>query len=309
MNILVTGCGGDIGTNIGRILKKYNLKCYGIDINDNHIGKYIFTECFKICRADNHNYIDEITNLVKKHNISLIIPCTEIEIKIFQNYKIDNVDFLICNKQFYDIGTNKYLTNKFLKDNNLDNPITYELNLENKFKLNYPFILKSKCGCGSKTVRLIEDEKMYEYILSKIDKLEDYIIQEYINGLEYTCCIYKNKDVCKTITMERTLCNGMTKSGQVVNNKIINNLLDKIIKLIEIVGSVNIQLRIKGDKAYIFEINPRFSSTIFFRHLLNFNDLIWFINDKLNLNLEHEEYNKDKIIGKKFCYSLDYHIL
>jgi len=29
----------------------------------------------------------------------------------------------------------------------------------------------------------------------------------------------------------------------------------------------------------IFEINPRFSSTVMFRHLLGFKDLIWSINE------------------------------
>ena len=36
----------------------------------------------------------------------------------------------------------------------------------------------------------------------------------------------------------------------------------------------------------IFEINPRFSSTVLFRHLMGFEDVLWSIQDKLGLSVE-----------------------
>ena len=48
-------------------------------------------------------------------------------------------------------------------------------------------------------------------------------------------------------------------------------------------GSINIQLRFTSEGPRIFEINPRFSSTIYFRHAVGFQDLIWSVNDALGL--------------------------
>ena len=36
----------------------------------------------------------------------------------------------------------------------------------------------------------------------------------------------------------------------------------------------------------VFEINPRFSSTVLFRHLLGFKDVIWAIEAQMNNSIE-----------------------
>jgi carbamoyl-phosphate synthase large subunit len=48
----------------------------------------------------------------------------------------------------------------------------------------------------------------------------------------------------------------------------------------------------------IFEINQRFSSTVLFRHLLGFEDLIWSIEDVLGQEINN--YLDDNQIGRKF---------
>jgi carbamoyl-phosphate synthase large subunit len=44
-------------------------------------------------------------------------------------------------------------------------------------------------------------------------------------------------------------------------------------------GSINVQLRITTNGPRIFEINPRFSSTVLMRHQMGFCDLVWSIQD------------------------------
>ena len=45
------------------------------------------------------------------------------------------------------------------------------------------------------------------------------------------------------------------------------------------------------------QINPRFSSTVLYRHLFGFEDLIWSIEDRLGLELS--DYRQDAV-GRKF---------
>ena len=47
----------------------------------------------------------------------------------------------------------------------------------------------------------------------------------------------------------------------------------------------------------VFEINPRFSSTVLFRYLFGFKDLEWSINDLLGITLD--SYNPPEV-GSKF---------
>ena len=93
-NILVTGCGGEIGYCIGKILKKYNnITCYGCDITDFHPGKYFFKDCFVVPRADEIKYLSKLEDIVKLYNITLIIPSNESEIDVFHKK-----NFKLCNK-------------------------------------------------------------------------------------------------------------------------------------------------------------------------------------------------------------------
>ena len=68
--------------------------------------------------------------------------------------------------------------------------------------------------------------------------------------------------------------------------------MHKLAEKLNLIGSINIQLRIRGDEPVIFEINPRFSSTVLFRYLFGFKDLEWSIQDLL----DHEigDYTKAK---------------
>ena len=47
-NILVTGCGGDIGQSIGKILNssKFVENLYGCDISNKNAGSFIFNNFF-----------------------------------------------------------------------------------------------------------------------------------------------------------------------------------------------------------------------------------------------------------------------
>jgi carbamoyl-phosphate synthase large subunit len=311
MNILVTGCGGDIGYCIGKILKKNNITCYGCDITDFHPGKYIYNKHFIVPRANNSEYFSKIEDIVKSNNINLIIPTTEIEIDLFYKKKFKLCKVILCNEQSYNIFCDKLKTNIFLKENNLPCVNTVELNnYGNNF--NYPFILKKKNGCGSKNLFIIYDENDFNFYKSKISNIErnDYIIQEYLNGEEYTCCIYKNNDKYHKISFKRTLENGFTKKGTVVNNTEINKLLDSLSEKLDINGSINVQLRLVNNTPYLFEVNPRISSTVYFRYLFNFNDLIWSIEDTLNIKiLDNVKYDDLKIINKNFIHQPEHFVL
>ena len=94
--------------------------------------------------------------------------------------------------------------------------------------------------------------------------------------------ISSTKDEIRYIVFKRVLKSGYSVSGEIVDNESINNLLVSIANLLDLKGSINIQLRIVNDIPYIFEINPRFSSTVRFRDLFGFRDVLWVLQDNLN---------------------------
>jgi carbamoyl-phosphate synthase large subunit len=90
---------------------------------------------------------------------------------------------------------------------------------------------------------------------------------------------------------------GFSGFGVVIENMKINKLLFEIAQNLNLRGSINVQLRLTDSGPIVFEINPRFSSTVRFRHMMGFEDVIWSIKDILNIPLP--EYKKPEQ-GTKF---------
>ena len=288
--ILVTGCAGDIAISVARILRDENVcEClYGCDISDDHPGKFFFDKCFVLPRADDKTYFSCLSNLVGNEGVELIIPCSEAELRLLaENEFFGKANwFLTANLFSMRVGFDKYLTNKILENKILPRPWTCLAN-EN-LPLEYPCILKSKYGCGSK--RIVKINNVEE--INNVSIYEDDIFQEFLpdEEEEYTCGVFRGTDkVVRTIILKRKLRGGLTGSGIVVHNMKIDGLLETLADLIDLNGSINVQLRMKNGLPMIFEINPRFSSTVGFRNKLGFKDLLWSIQNKKGIELDNFE--------------------
>jgi carbamoyl-phosphate synthase large subunit len=287
-NILVTGCGGDIAQSMGKILIGYPKtgKVIGCDIHSDHAGHFIFHECFVVERVSSLGYNDSIVTLVNQQNIDIIIPATEYELEYLLSNDLRGIGRCIIikpNNLAVEIGLDKYRTAKFLESNDLPFPRTVLLEEATGFVL--PCIVKSRRGSGSKTVHIVKDSDTF-MLLAKV--LKDALCQEYLDaaGEEFTCAVYRSSlGIIRMIQFRRKLTGGYSSFGIVEKNKTIELILEKLASLINLVGSINVQLRLQDGVPKIFEINARFSSTVLFRHLLGFEDLIWSIEDALGLEI------------------------
>ena len=81
--------------------------------------------------------------------------------------------------------------------------------------------------------------------------------------------------------MKRRLSSGVTSFAQVVNDPLIETLCVNIAESLDLLGSINVQLRLVDNNVpMVFEINPRFSSTVGMRHAIGFSDLIWSVEEQ-----------------------------
>lgn len=301
VNILVTGCGGDIGQSIGKILNKSALvnELYGCDISDKNAGKFIYSNFFIGLPYKDNNYLSNLERYIEVNKIDFIIPIAEPELRYFSetdNLKaIGRAKMITASSESLTIGFDKLATANFLKENNLPFPETVLVSEENSPK--FPVILKSRTGSGSAAVYKINNLEDYNYIKSKHT---DFIAQEFLEDSqgEYTCGVFRSKKGgIRTLIFKRELTGGYSGYGEIINNKDINNLLCNLAVKINLEGSINVQLRLTEKGPVVFEINPRFSSTVLFRHMFGFRDLEWSIQDKLNLEIEpYEDANE----GQKF---------
>ncbi len=300
INILVTGCGGDIGQSVGKILNEssYINNLYGCDISDKNAAKFIYSNFFLGLRCSDDNYISNLEDLVKAKKIDIVIPISEPELRFFSKKnisKIGNAEMIIASSEALKIGFDKMKTADFLKKEHLPFPITCDISLIDIVE-NFPVIVKSRTGSGSSNVSIVKDNESFQSIKKSNP---DYIVQEYLeeDKGEFTCGVYRSSTgIMRTIIFKRELMGGFTGYGEVIDNAKIDDILREIAIKLNLIGSINLQLRLTKKGPVVFEINPRFSSTVRFRDLFGFADVKWSIEDKMHFPLSDYINNS---VGKK----------
>ena len=300
-NILVTGCGGDIGQSIGKILKEYD-QCailVGCDMSDRNPAIFIYDNFHKVSPIFKSNYVTEIRAIIKKYSIDIIIPISEPELRFYTKNKLLelelNCHILMASFEAREVGFDKLETVNFLKKEGLPYPQTKLF--EHVKEPIFPFLVKSRFGSGSKSLFIIKNEFEFNFYR---EMCTGFIAQELLENEneEYTCGLFRDKTgSTKNLILRRTLMGGYSGYGEVIENQHIENLIVKIANKINLKGSINVQLRLTSKGPIVFEINPRFSSTVMFRHIMGFKDLIWSIEDYFELPIS--TYIAPKI-GTKF---------
>jgi carbamoyl-phosphate synthase large subunit len=311
-NLFITAIGGDIACATLRCIHdgySYN-KIIGCDITK-YVQGIMYVDDFIIAPkyTDLENYISFIKSSCFEYNITHFLPMSEAEIIIANDnrdfFEEHNIKLMINNKLIIDIATSKLKTSNFLRENNVLTPITHQID-EFKNQINFPLILKPDQSCGSKNIHIVSNKSEFEYIRTSTTGL---IAQQYIGNSddEYTIGLFSNRVITKSIIFKRKLgFGGMSTFVETICDDEVSMIAQKVADILELNGSINIQMRKENGKYYIFEINPRISSTVGFRHKLGFKDVIWWLN-----YLDGEESNIDFTvpIGKVGIKVLDELIL
>jgi carbamoyl-phosphate synthase large subunit len=299
--LLITAIGGDIAQATVDIIRKkrHDIKIIGTDTQIRHAGS-LFVDCFEEIPSANHsNYLSVIKSLIKKFNVDVLLPMSEAELSIFCDIdkKIDDCIIVHCGKKGLEIGLDKLKTNQFLQSINALYPWT-KLVSEANSDIEMPCIIKPKTGSGSKNISIIEDKIDFKYFKQKYP---DYIFQELLkpSTQEITCAVYRSKEKkVYVLPMLRELTGGATGWATVINNQNIIELCTDIANKLDVFGSINIQLINTSKGAYVFEINPRISSTVGMRNLIGFNDVVWLIDEIEGKNVLKPNIDVDKILTK-----------
>ena len=279
MNFLVSGVAGDIGLGVCRILRKHFPECviHGIDVHSDHPASFV-TDVFNIAPlAGDAIYISWVKEYIEKNKINIFIPTSEAEISaINQNSHSDSFSckVLINNSEVTEICLDKARCMDFLRQGSIPCPDNGVVGLSIPDKL--PVVVKPRKGQGSKNITIIE--KLCDLAAYN----SDYVWQEFLDRHkeEYTCAVFVSKvHSCQRILiMKRVLRGGVTDKGEVVRDPQIEQYVREISEFLDFDGCINIQLRMTSNGPLLFEINPRLSSTLVFRDIMGFSDLLWWIS-------------------------------
>ena len=285
-NILVTGAGALLGQGILRMLNVSNFKkkIYTADPDPRSTGHWLGDYALTIPNASDDNYINEISKIVVKFNIDIILIGTDIELEKYSEIKDIFLErykckVIVSNRDVINIANDKLLTSKFLELNGFPFPkSTMANNVPNLLKLQEEvgFPLFAKPVNGARSIGVVKINN-HDELIALYDEKSNLVVQQFLSEDfgEYTSgCIVVN-GTCKAITtLRRDLRDGNTyRAYHDANTKKYDDYIRKIAEKLNPDGPVNFQFRIFDNNPVIFEINGRFSGTTPLRYFFGFNEV------------------------------------
>lgn len=263
INILISGVGGDVAQGVIKCLYKSEIETQIYKIGHNTQESWLYKDdlSFLCPAASSGEYVDYLISFINEHKIDVFIPCIDSEIYNIAGHAKDITEKTGCQVIVGDVDRiliceDKYQTYKFLKDNGFSYPETYLSPGPKEHR--FPYILKSKTGCGSKDIHLVDNEIQ----LNSLQFSENNILQERLIGDEYTAGVYlgNDKEIKGVCIFKRKLKCGSTNFAERIIDKEMESYVCSIAKKLGL-NYVNIQFRLKDGLPCPFEFNGRFSGT------------------------------------------------
>ncbi|WP_342305958.1 ATP-grasp domain-containing protein [Methanolobus sp. ZRKC5] len=236
-------------------------KVIGIDIDPLSAALY-FCDEYAICpRLDSPDYLNYIEKLCIEKKVRLIVATRDEDVLYLSKHKkhIENrtmAKVMVPDIEIAKICSDKFDFFRFLQEHDLPAIISWTEICDN---ITYPCALKSRSGAGARKFYIAKDK---EDLSKLIGNIEDPIIQEYVEGTEYSIDYFSDFDGNYISLVPRVrikVVSGESKIGITVNDQEINDLCISLATKMKLTGHNVIQCfrTALGDVKFI-EVNPRF---------------------------------------------------
>lgn len=229
---------------------------------------YIANKGYIVPRIDDENYINEIIKICKEENIkgliSLIDPELSLMSKNEDEFRKLGIKCFLSEYEVTEICFDKYKMFQFLKKNSFKTARSF-IKFEdfkdsyNNNEIDFPVFVKPVCGSASININKINTIEEVKFLM---DKYDDLIIQEFLDGQELGVDVYTdiiNGEVISIFVKEKIrMRSGETdKSKSVKCDRLFEIIKDFVTKL-GTKGPIDIDVFNVNGEYYISEVNPRF---------------------------------------------------
>jgi carbamoyl-phosphate synthase large subunit len=289
--ILITGIGGDIAQSIATILRSEvpQWRVLGCDVHDRHGGSLVTDDCFIAPTASSGSLDAWLLELFDRESVDFCLPTSEAELRHFlarNTWQIGGVPLLMANEKAISVGCDKLATARHLVDAGCPAPWTVPADESHAPEVQYPCIFKPRRSAGSKGIFVCASAEEAEFYVSR---MADAVLQELLlpADQEVTCAVYRTRDGrTATLQLLRRLNGGFTGWAQVIRDEAVEVQCQRLAESLDLRGAINVQLRMTARGPRVFEINPRFSSTVLMRHMLGFKDLVWALQEAQGMQVD-----------------------
>lgn len=265
MRILFTGVGRRVELlqefrNAALVLNK-DIKIYGADISGTAPALAYCDFTRSVVSMKNEGYIQNLIEICRDDCIDLLIPTIDTDLLALSENKDEfeaiGTKVMVSSPDRIRICRDKNYTSRFFIDCGLNSPVP--VNDWRQYKGGYPAFIKPKDGSSSINAFMAKNEEELRLYARQI---EDYIVQPFINGREFTIdvfCDWSGNPVC-IVPRERL----QIRAGEVLKTQICmdQTMIEEarcLCKHFRPCGPMTVQLiRDNSGVDWFIEINPRF---------------------------------------------------
>ena len=254
------------------------------------------------------DWLEIVSKEVITHHISVIIPIAEDEIRFFINnsHRLPSSVKVIPLPNINDFETaiDKHKLSVFLNQHNLPHPnFQYFNSLEryfkNKFTLNFPILIKPLHEKGGDGITKFYIKAKLDKYLKKHSDIEDFFIQEYIEGYDIDCSVLCKDGNVLVHTIQKGNLSGHNAFApqlgfEFLKNEAVLSVIKQLMQQLNWSGVAHIDLRYDSNTCdyKIIEINARFWGSVEGSKFagINFPDLA--IQLALNDTVEKKQFDE-----------------
>lgn len=239
-------------------------KFLATDVTPAAAAMHFADEQIIVPRAGNVTYMPAIEKIVQKHNIHLIVPLTDLDLRSLARHREQLAEsgctVMIGPEPTVKVCRDKRLFSQRLQKAGMPSIRTFNLA---QFRQDpfYPCFVKpmrGSAGLGTAKINSGRELRAHTRVFG-----EQLLVQDYVPGREFTIDVYRTRDgEIKCIVPRQRL---VVRSGEVDQGITVNNeeLFEETRKLVSLMnglwGVFCCQCRQpEGKPPHFFEINPRF---------------------------------------------------
>ena len=289
--VLITGAGGAVIPLLIRLLKAEGCRVLAVDMDPDAVGLFLADKGYIIPGGLSAEFVPAMRRICQREKVDALIPLVDEELISVWQLARDGLHIILPEIEFVRLCLDKWRLMQTLRANNINVPQTRLAN-EDIEGLRFPLIVKPRTGRGSRGVALVNSySELKEFLSHSPYSKESNLIQEYIDGSEFTISVVVWRDgLVKAVVPKKIISKkGITRIAVSRRNSKIDALCRQVQEKLRANGPFNVQLRLDSSgEPYIFEINPRFSTSISLTIAAGLNELVILLKQAL-LGIEAEE--------------------
>ena len=288
-NVLVFPCGSEIGLEVNRALAHSTyFELYGGNSVDDH-GKFVYKNYISnIPFIDAPNFIQNINEIIKQHEIDFIIPAHDsVVLKLAENQDKINAIVVTSCAETCKICRSKGKTYEIFS-RLIPTPKVYDNDIK------FPVFLKPDVGQGTKGTYKANTWEEINFYFKKDPTL---LKLEFLPGKEYTVDCFTNKEGKLLFAEGRErirINNGISVNSKQTINPKFQELAEIINRTLSIRGVWFFQVKERtGGELVLMEIAPRIAGTMALFRVMGVNFIQLSLFDRMGIDVSILNNNAD----------------